>query len=437
MPTGPLSEVIRHLGSVALRDGTDLTDEQLLECFVSRRERAALEALVLRHAPMVWGVCRRVLRNEHDAEDAFQATFLVLVRRAATIRTGAGNWLYGVAHQTALKARATRARRSARERPVAEVPEPATQRDARDDLQSLLDRELSRLPQKYRAVIVLCDLEARSGREAARELGCPEGTVASRLSRARAMLAKRLSRHGLGVAAGSVAALVPQRAASVCVPDAVMSSTIGAVTLVTAGHATTGGAIADPVAALTAGVIRSMLRNKLKTVAAVLVVGFLCVGAVGRTAPPAPEPNAPPAAAPPAESVKPAEATRVEKPAAKPPEPADPELADALRNPQMFFFGEQATSKTDPNAPHSFDLVITSARNVKGERENVTIRPGTIAIFRADAGVDEFTKQGGWYWRCGKVEGKSQFKQPGALILVVRQLDGAIQWYSLHYDIRC
>jgi RNA polymerase sigma factor (sigma-70 family) len=437
MPTSPLSEVIRHLGSASLRDGTDLTDEQLLECFVSRRERAALEALVLRHAPMVWGVCRRVLRNEHDAEDAFQATFLVLVRRAATIRTGAGNWLYGVAHQTALKARATRARRAMRERQVAELPEPATPRDTRDDLQSVLDQELGRLPEKYRAVIVLCDLEARTGREVARELGCPEGTVASRLSRARAMLAKRLTRHGPGTSAGAVVALLPQQAASICVPDAVMSSTITAMTLVAAGHATAGGAIADPVVVLTAGVMRSMTLTKFKTAAAVVLVGFLCVGAVGRAYPPVSEPNPPPASAPQAEPVKPAETSRVDGQAGKPPEPADRELADALKNPQLFFFGEQATSKTDPNAAHSFELVITSARNVKGDRESVTVRPGTIAIFRADASMDEFTKQGGWYWRCGKVEGKSQFKQPGALILVVRQLDGAVQWYSLHYDIRC
>jgi hypothetical protein len=100
-------------------------------------------------------------------------------------------------------------------------------------------------------------------------------------------------------------------------------------------------------------------------------------------------------------------------------------------------FGEQATSKTDPSAPHSFDLIITSARGPKGERTSVRVRPGTMRIFRADAGVDEFTKQGGWYWKCGEVNGQSQFKQPGALILVVRQRDGTVQWYSLVFDLRC
>src|SRR5215472_15884202 len=112
MPTSPMSEVIRYLRSLLrLPEGAEPTDGQLLECFVSRRESAALEALVRRHAPMVRGVCRRVLQNHHDAEDAFQATFLVLVRKAAVVRPRemVGNWLYGVAHQTALKARATAA----------------------------------------------------------------------------------------------------------------------------------------------------------------------------------------------------------------------------------------------------------------------------------------------------------------------------------------
>src|SRR5713226_926483 len=131
--TTQISKVIQHLRSTLLvRDGADLTDGELLECFVSRKETAALEALVRRHGPMVWGVCQRILRNHHDAEDAFQATFLVLVRKAASIypRAKVGNWLYGVAHQTALKARATRAKRRVRERPVTQMPEPAvTEKD--------------------------------------------------------------------------------------------------------------------------------------------------------------------------------------------------------------------------------------------------------------------------------------------------------------------
>src|SRR6266571_4733914 len=128
MPTSQMSEAIQHLRrSVLLRDGAGLTDGQLLEDHVSRRDEAALAALVWRHGPMVWGVCRRVLRNYQDAEDAFQATFLVLVRKAASItsRELLANWLFGVAHQTARKARATAAKRKGRERQVTDMPEPA------------------------------------------------------------------------------------------------------------------------------------------------------------------------------------------------------------------------------------------------------------------------------------------------------------------------
>jgi len=446
MPTSSLSEVIQHLSSAMLRDWSNLTDAQLLECFVSRCERAAIEVLVRRHAPMVWGVCRRMLGNDHDAEDAFQATFLVLVRKAATIRTNAGNWLYGVAHQTARKARATRAKRQARERQVTQMPElAATECDVWNDLQTLLDQELSQLPEKYRAVIVLCDLAGKSGSEAARELSCAEGTVASRLSRGRAMLAKRLQRRGLTVTAGSVAALLPQQVSS-CVPDAVMSSTTRAVTLVAAGQATTE-AIAGTVVALTEGVMKAMLLNKIKTALALLLVGVLCVSAVGWTHQmPASGANPDSTRMPGTskanssdelKSNKPAETAQAAKPADIRPVLADLMLEQALSDPSIFMFGETASSKTDPNAPRGFDLVITSARNVKGEREIVHVRPGTMRIFRADDTVDEFTKQGGWYWKCGDQKGKTQFKEAGALILVVRLQDGTVQWYSLQVDLRC
>src|SRR5579864_6399732 len=121
MATSQMSDVIQHLRrTVLLPDEAGLTDGQLLNVFTSRREESALAVLVRRHGPMVWGVCRRILRNDHDAEDAFQATFLVLVRKAASIRPRemVGNWLYGVAHRTALKAKAMAAKRQAREKQV-------------------------------------------------------------------------------------------------------------------------------------------------------------------------------------------------------------------------------------------------------------------------------------------------------------------------------
>jgi RNA polymerase sigma factor (sigma-70 family) len=296
MPASQMSEVVQHLRRAGLlRDAAQWTDGRLLESFVSRRDEAALEALVRRHGPMVWGVCRRVLGDHHDAEDAFQATFLVLVRRAASIRTNCGSWLYGVAHRTALKARATRAKRRARERSAIEMPEPAvTEQDRWCDLQALLDQELSRLPEKYRTVIVLCDLEGKTGREAVRQLGCPEGTVASRLARGRRMLAKRLARRGLAVSGGALAGALSQKATAACVPASVLSSTIKAATRVAAGQAAASGPISVRVAALTEGVMKAMSFNMLRAVVAGLgIIGAALLGAWliwSRPAQPVPQP---------------------------------------------------------------------------------------------------------------------------------------------------
>jgi RNA polymerase sigma factor (sigma-70 family) len=282
--TTPMNKVIQHIRRVALLQAAgQRTDGQLLESFVRCREEAALEVLVRRHGPMVWGVCRRTLHSHHDAEDAFQATFLVLVRKASTVkpREMVGNWLYGVAHQTALKARATMAKRRTRERQVADMPEPAaTEPGLWRDLQPVLDQELSRLPDKYRVAIVLCDLEGKTRKEAARQLGCPEGTVAGRLARARIMLAKRLTRRGVALSGGALAAVLCQQAASAGVPASVVVSTIKAATLLAAGKAAATGAISLKVAALTEGVMKAMLFTKLKTVLAVmLILGFTAAGA--------------------------------------------------------------------------------------------------------------------------------------------------------------
>jgi RNA polymerase sigma factor (sigma-70 family) len=275
MATSQTSEVIQHLRrAVLLREGAGLTDWQLLEDYLSRREPAALAALVYRHGPMVWAVCRRVLRNYHDAEDAFQATFLVLVRKASSIASPEllANWLYGVAHQTALKARATTAKRRSRERQVMKMPEPAVpEQDLWNDLQPLLDQELSRLPDKYRVAIVLCDLEGKTRKEAARQLGVPEGTLAARLVRGRVMLAKRLARHGLAVSAGSLAAVLVENAASASAPNSLVVSTIKATDLFAAGQTAAKSVISVKVAALAEGVLRTMFLTKLKIATAVLV----------------------------------------------------------------------------------------------------------------------------------------------------------------------
>src|SRR5262249_54067052 len=160
------------------------------------------------------------------AEDAFQAAFLVLLRKAASItpREMVGNWLYGVAYQTALNARASAAKRMEREKPMSQMPEPAMrEKELWSDLGPVLDQELRELQNKYRAVILLCDLEGKTRKEAAAQLRCPEGTVAGRLARARAMLAKRLARHGLALSASSLAATLTQNAAAARVPASVLA----------------------------------------------------------------------------------------------------------------------------------------------------------------------------------------------------------------------
>jgi RNA polymerase sigma factor (sigma-70 family) len=285
MATNDISDVIQHLRRTVLpEDGAGRTYGQLLEDFVKRREPTAVAALVRRHGPMVWGVCRRVLRRHTDAEDAFQATFLVLVRRAAVVvpREMVANWLHGVAYQTALKAKATAARRNSRERQVRDMPEPNVAAPGRvPALQLLLDQELSRLPDKYRILIVLCDLEGKTRKEAARQLGVPEGTEAGRLARARVLLARRLSRHRLAVSGGALAGVLAQNAAA-SVPAAVVSATIHAACRIAAGQSAATGVISTHVAALTEGVLKSMLLNKLKVVTAlVLAVGIISTSAAG------------------------------------------------------------------------------------------------------------------------------------------------------------
>jgi hypothetical protein len=190
-----------------------------------------------------------------------------------------GNWLYGVARRTASKARALTARRKARERQVAEVPEPAVvETDTRDGLRPVLDQELSRLPEKYRVSVVLCDLEGRTRTEAARQLGWPEGTVAGRLARARAMLARRLARRGLAPPGAAAAVALAREGASACVPAALTTTTIRAAGKVAAGQAA-AGAVPASVAALTEGVLRTMLLSKLKTVTGVLLFAVASLAA--------------------------------------------------------------------------------------------------------------------------------------------------------------
>jgi RNA polymerase sigma factor (sigma-70 family) len=270
MRTGAWRTVLNHL---RLADGGGLTDGQLLARFIDNRDEAAFAALVRRHGPMVLGVCRRVLGHAHDAEDAFQATFLLLARKATSVvrREAVGSFLYGVAYRTALRARAQAARRRAIERQVEDMPHPEVPPPEAQDWRPVLDRELSQLPEKYRAAVVLCDLECKTRREAARQLGVLEGTLASRLATARRMLAKRLARSGLSLSGGALAMALAADA-SAAVPAAWVLSTVRAATVLAAGSA--AGA-ATPAVALMNEVLQAMLMTKLKVVAATVLVAVL------------------------------------------------------------------------------------------------------------------------------------------------------------------
>ena len=290
MQGGSTRHVLRHLQTLYRCGVTGhQSDEQLLERFLARRDEAAEEAftaIVQRHGPMVFGVCLRVLGDGHDAEDAFQATFLVLARKAASVikRDKVANWLYGVACRTAQQARGRAARRRAREERVGMSPqiEPA-EGDLSDELKGILDEELARLPARYRAPIVLCELEGLSRQEAARRLGVPEGTLSSRLARAKNQLRDRLARRGLGLPMVVLSAALVREAGAATLSDALIESTAHAAMCVAAGS-TASLAVAASVVSLTEGVLKTMLLTKLKGAAlslgtlAVIVSGAVALG---------------------------------------------------------------------------------------------------------------------------------------------------------------
>jgi RNA polymerase sigma factor (sigma-70 family) len=275
-----MKTVIRHLRRAALLlEGGGPSDSQLLETFISQRDDASFEALLRRHGPMVLGVCRRVLHNAHDAEDAFQATFLVLVRKGGSLQSRQllANWLYGVAYRTAMKARTMNAKRRAKERHAGGMPHSNASHDRADEaLLAQLDHELSRLPDKYRIPVVLCELQGKSRKDAARALGLPEGTLSWRLAQAKKMLAKRLSRKGAALSAGVVAAAMTEGTALAGLSPALRASTLKTVL--------SAGAVPVKVLALTEGVLKAMLLTKLKITVCFAALAIMAgVGASGLT----------------------------------------------------------------------------------------------------------------------------------------------------------
>ncbi len=258
-----------------------LTDGQLLDRFIARREETVFRAILMRHGAMVWGVCRRILGNHHDAEDAFQATCLVLARKAASVfpREKLGPWLHGVATRTAIKARQNRSKRESSEL-VEECESAVTDENAFADLRAALDRALNRLPEKYRVPIVLCELEGKSHREAAETLGWPIGTVSGRLSRGKSLLADRLTRSGVTLSVGSLAAVLSSDARA-SMPSRLIEATVHAGCFVLSA-ADEAGVVTGTVLGLTEEVTRAMMVTKLKMLVATVGTGLvLVVGGVG------------------------------------------------------------------------------------------------------------------------------------------------------------
>jgi RNA polymerase sigma factor (sigma-70 family) len=320
--------------------GGDDGDGELLRRFAADRDEAAFATLVRRHGPMVWSVCSRLLSQQQDAEDAFQATFLILVRKAGGLRRpdSLSPWLYGVARRVALKTRHAVTRRRAREQEVIDLPAPQDTELIWRDLRPLLDEEVGRLPEKYRLPFVLCYLEGVTNEEAARRLRCPKGTVLSRLSRARQRLRGRLVRRGVELSGAALATVLTSNAGPAAVPAALITDTVRTGLAFAAGCAGAGSAVS-----LATGVLHSMFVTKLKwTVVALLalcVVGSGVSFAGRRAAADGPKGDSP-APTKSADKVKDmppaADAKQAKVPSEKPPLPRGMDLAQILTKPVDF-----------------------------------------------------------------------------------------------------
>jgi len=280
VPTGLLNGLLRRFRrTVAVRETGESTDGDLLRRFAQNRDEAAFAMLMQRHGPLVLGVCRRVLHDPNDADDAFQATFFVLARKAGSVSQPdrLTSWLYGVALRVAQKARGATARRQARQQQVTDMPAAESSREADwNDLREVLDDEVQRLPEKFRLPILLCLLEGRTREEAAQQLGWSAGAVKGMLERGRERLRSRLTRRGVTLSATALAGLLSENALPAAVPAALSDSTIKAAVLFAAGKATVAGG----AAALAEGVLQAMGINRLKVaVAAMLALMVVGTGA--------------------------------------------------------------------------------------------------------------------------------------------------------------
>ncbi|OAI54577.1 hypothetical protein AYO44_03275 [Planctomycetaceae bacterium SCGC AG-212-F19] len=405
MAQAPISQLVGYLRRlVRMPAGDALTDRLLLERFVACHDEAAFAELVGRHGAMVLGVCHRVLRDDHAAEDAFQAVFLVLARKAGAVgwQDSIASWLYAVAYRTAQRSRANARRRREQERQASSMadPEALAAVDARE-LRALLDEELLRLPEKYRAPLVLCYLEGKTNEEAARLLGWSKGTVSGRLARARDMLGGRLRRRGVMLSAGGLVAIIAEQSAiAAAVPRLAAETARAAVSF--AGLAAPGAVPASLTSiALAEGVLHAMFLSRLR-VAAMLVLALFVFGGgialVGRPVLNAQAPNeVPPTPAQPAAAA--------EEPPAKPADseqaPADPltiEPLDYINRVHVQFsetqrFGLVCPRLRDPRNPNRPKLLT---RDERGITNNTCVRiEGYEYLFGVEIPGVRYVKENG------------------------------------------
>jgi RNA polymerase sigma factor (sigma-70 family) len=278
MPIRPLHSLVHQVLQRATNTGGGGTsDGALLERFVGGQDHTAFETLVWRHGPMVMGTCRRILRNNHDAEDAFQATFLLLFRKAGSVRRqgSLGSWLFKVAYRVALRAQAWTSAQRKEGQALIDPPAPDYADDlAGRELRPVLDQQLQRLPEKYRAPLVLHYLEGKTVEQVAQELGCPSGTVSVRLDRGKQMLRKRLP-QGLALSTAALATMLGQTASAEA-PAGLVAATLHAAMSCAAGKTASA-----PVNALIEGVLRTMFLSKLKLAAAAVLATCLLMAGAG------------------------------------------------------------------------------------------------------------------------------------------------------------
>lgn len=382
--------VLRLVGDAAR---TAAPDAALLAWFAVERDEAAFAELVRRHGPTVYGVCRRVTRHPQDAEDAFQAVFLVLAAKAATLaRPGLlGNWLYGVAYRVARRARRSAARRRAREGQVAAMPEPVTRTpEPVADLAAVIDDALAELPERFRAAILLCDLHELPRSEAATRLGIPEGTLSSRLATGRKKLADRLSRRGVTAPAGGLAAAlggsataVPPSLAARTVSTAVAWVSGGVVPAVLRQLATEGGA--------------TMTRVIAWTTAACAAVG-LAVGAAAAW--PGDDPKKPTS---PAREAKSGDDQPAAKPADEQPKPPAARRARLVKTFELFGRTDSVQWSTDGTllaVEVGAEVLVIGSKEMEIRTQlSVGTSAGVVEFIRFVPGKSNLVTLSGWSGR--------------------------------------